>query len=166
MALGSAISVQIAKSDFLACIEVFGENVVWINKQCTKKRGDQIMKKLAVLLGLAGMLMLGFLVFSVSPMAYAGDHLASSPPGCIVCHGTNVRAVHDYEDTIPIDCDICHFSAKTWYLNDDCGGLLTEGGIEVEEVEEGAWQLVTSTGYEFNFDCKACHVGDNPCHQN
>jgi len=35
-----------------------GVNVVWINKQYTKKRGDQTMKKLAVLLGVVGMLML------------------------------------------------------------------------------------------------------------
>ncbi len=84
------------------------------------------------------------------------------------CHGNNIRKVHDYDDTIYVDCDICHVGGgNTWYLNNMCADYLIEGGVPVVEVEDedDAWILNLPDYSDFNFECKACHVGDNPGHQ-
>jgi len=125
--------------------------------------GRDVVRTMAVL---GVMLTLGFLVFSGPSTAYAGDHLAAESPGCTDCHGTNVRQVHD--DTVPLDCDTCHSTGgKNWYLNDICKDYLIDGGILPEQVvgDTGYWQLDLPDGLDFNFACKACHVGSNPGHQ-
>ena len=97
--------------------------------------------------------------------AYAGDHLSGSN-SCTPCHGTNIRQVHDYDYTIPKDCDICHATqGSTWYLNYMCADYLTAGGVPILEIEPGAWVLDLPEYSDFNFQCKTCHVGSNPGHQ-
>ena len=111
------------------------------------------------------LLTVGSALFINSPAIYAGDHLSVST-GCASCHGNNIRKVHDYDDTIPVDCDICHVSGgNTWYLNDQCADYLKDGGVPIVEIEVGGWILDLPLYLDFNFECKACHVGQNPEHQ-
>ncbi|MFA7455169.1 MAG: hypothetical protein WCZ10_11975 [Desulfobulbaceae bacterium] len=97
--------------------------------------------------------------------AHGTDHLSESN-SCTPCHGTNIRKVHDYDYTIPTDCDICHATqGSTWYLNYMCADYLTAGGVPIVEIEAGAWVLDLPEYSDFNFECKVCHVGRNPGHQ-
>jgi|GEM_PF-2048828 len=103
-----------------------------------------------------------FLLYLSPAPAYAGDHLSASDDGCTKCHGTNIRQIHDYEETIPLDCDICHSTGGTnWYLNNTCADLLMAHDFSVTETGDGSWVLDTIEGYEFAFECKSCHFGMN-----
>lgn len=104
-------------------------------------------------------------IMLLCPVVHAGDHLSESN-SCTPCHGTNIRKVHDYAETVPTDCTICHVTAGSdWYLNDTCADYLATGGVPVMEVEPGCWALDIEEWVDFNFACKACHVGENPGHQ-
>lgn len=108
------------------------------------------------------------MILGLSNSALAGDHL-SSTSGCTECHGTNVRSIHDYEETIKADCNICHFAGGTlWPLNDAVYEMFTayydEGFNPLISCEGGGYVLPEGFG-DFDFACKSCHVGQNPGHQ-
>jgi hypothetical protein len=106
-----------------------------------------------------------FSIFIISTVSHAGDHLSSSN-SCTPCHGTNIRSVHDYEETIPTDCNICHVTqGKNWYLNETCASYLTEGGVPVVAVDTDLYALDLPEYSDFNFECKICHISSNPGHQ-
>jgi len=126
-----------------------------------KKERNKVLPCFAALFVL--LLALGALLYLGPTLAYAGDHLSASNNGCTKCHGTNIRQIHDYEDTIPLDCNICHSTGgTTWYLNDDCKDNLIENSDLDEYLEQvglGWWDLVLDPDVEFGFNCDSCHSG-------
>jgi hypothetical protein len=125
-----------------------------------KKERTKVSVGFAALLVL--LLAVGSLLYLGPTPVYAGDHLSVSDDGCTNCHGTNIRKIHDYEDTINLDCTICHSTgAPDWYLNNTCATLLTAHEISVTEIVSGSWVLDPIEGWEFGFECKSCHTGMN-----
>ena len=107
------------------------------------------------------------MILGLSNSALAGDHL-SSTSGCTECHGTNVRSIHDYEETIKADCNICHFAGGTlWPVNEAVNEMFVDSYGDFNPLiscEGGGYVLPEGFG-DFDFACKSCHVGQNPGHQ-
>ncbi len=106
------------------------------------------------------------MILGLSSSALAGDHL-SSTIGCTECHGTNVRSIHDYEETIKADCNICHFAGGTlWPVNDAVNEMFVDFYGDFNPLIPCAGGgYVLPEGFEFDFACKSCHVGQNSGHQ-
>jgi len=106
------------------------------------------------------------MILGLSNGALAGDHL-SSTEGCTECHGTNVRSIHDYEETMKADCNICHFAGgPLWPVNDAVNEMFDYFyGVYNPLISCKGGGYVLPEGFEFDFACKSCHAGQNPGHQ-
>ena len=126
---------------------------------------SQKQYSVSIVFVLVMLLTIGAVLCINSQAIYAGDHLSAST-GCTNCHESNIRKAHDHDGVAPLDCWICHFGGgDTWYLNNQCAEYLTDGGVPIVEIEEDAWILDLPDYSDFNFECKSCHVGQNPEHQ-